>query len=580
MTAEAGERFAGLSRESCRVKVVEELEASGHLVQIEDYKHSVATCERCHTIIEPLLSEQWFAKMAGTQMIANAVKAIESDEITFAPTRYKRIILDWLENIRDWCISRQLWWGHRIPIYYAADGSFTAARSAEEAAQKLGAPLETLRQDDDVLDTWFSSALWPFATLGWPAENSPDLAKYYPTSVLTTAREILFLWVARMIMTGIEFTGKIPFSDVYIYATVLDKQGRRMSKSLGNGIDPLEMIEKYGADALRFSLMRLASKGQDIRFSEDRIPEARNFATKIWNAARFVLMNRPEEAQSAPHEIAHETLFDRWIVSKLQTTIENTRKALAEYDMDEACQALIEFFWNDYCDWSLELSKPALRSSDPAVKARAQQTLESVLQTFLKLLHPIMPFITEEIYTTLTGEKSIMYAAYPAPDASKLDSNAERDMEIVIASVRAIRNTRAELGIAPSAPLDVKALGTGNEVWVLKDNIIALESLAKIASLELIHKAPADPNVVALQISSALDLYLPLEGLIDFAKERARVDQEIAAIAKDLAKVSAKLANPGFLAKAAPEIIAKDQAHLATLTERQEKLQSRKIALG
>jgi len=272
MTEAAGDDYAGLTREAAREKVVEQLEVLGKMVEIEDYRHSVATCERCHTIIEPLLSEQWFAKMAGTAMIENAVKAIENDEIKFAPTRYKRIILDWLENIKDWCISRQLWWGHRIPIYYAPDGQFTAAKSAVDAAKKLGVDAADLTQDEDVLDTWFSSALWPFATLGWPSDTE-DLAKYYPTNVLTTAREILFLWVARMIMSGLEFTGEKPFSDVYIYATVLDKQGRRMSKSLGNGIDPLEMIEKYGTDALRFSLMRLASKGQDIRFSEDRIPE-------------------------------------------------------------------------------------------------------------------------------------------------------------------------------------------------------------------------------------------------------------------------------------------------------------------
>jgi valyl-tRNA synthetase len=319
MTAAAGDAYANLTREEAREKVELDLEELGILERKEPYRHSVGTCERCHTIVEPLLSEQWFVKMAGTPMIQRAIDVVSNDEIKFVPDRYKRIYLDWMDNIRDWCISRQLWWGHRIPIYYAPDGSFTAARSAEEAARKLSsrsisghAPkvraggedcadwtADDLRQDEDVLDTWFSSDLWPFATLGWPAKTD-DLAAFYPTDVLTTAREILYLWVARMIMMGMEFIGEIPFKDVYIYATVLDKQGRRMSKSLGNGIDPILLIENYGADALRFSLIRLASKGQDMRYSEDRVPESRNFCTKIWNAARFVLMNLGDGAQGRP----------------------------------------------------------------------------------------------------------------------------------------------------------------------------------------------------------------------------------------------------------------------------------------
>ena len=397
MTAAAGDNYANLTREEAREAVVRDLDAGGFLVKTEDYRHSVGTCERCHTIIEPLLSEQWFVKMAGTPLIEKTIETIKSGQVRYIPERYERISLEWLENIRDWCISRQLWWGHRIPIYYAHDGAYTAAKTPEDAAARLGiADPATLRQDDDVLDTWFSSGLWPFATLGWPQETD-DLKAFYPTDVLTTAREILFLWVARMIMTGVDFMGERPFKDVYVYATVLDSQGRRMSKSLGNGIDPLEMIDKYGTDALRFSILRLASKGQDIKFSEDRIPESRNFCTKIWNAARFALMNlegfefpasdsltpgpSPASARSSlgRGEKDH-TLPERWILSRLQQATETVNQSLGSYDLDEACRALYEFFWNDYCDWFVELSKPSLRSEDPAVKQQAQFVLWHVLE--------------------------------------------------------------------------------------------------------------------------------------------------------------------------------------------------------
>ncbi len=593
MTAEAGDKYANLTREEAREAVVEDLQEQGFLVQIEDYRHSVATCERCHTIIEPLLSEQWFAKMAGTAMIDNTIKAIESEEIKFAPERYKGISLDWLANIRDWCISRQLWWGHRIPIYYAHDGKFTAAKTREAAAERLGVPADSLRQDDDVLDTWFSSALWPFATLGWP-HDSDDLKRFYPTNVLTTAREILFLWVARMIMTGLEFTGKKPFDEVYIYATVLDKQGRRMSKSLGNGIDPLEMIDKYGADALRFSLMRLASKGQDIRFSEDRIPESRNFATKIWNASRFVMMNISPELEAgaavAPLSAYSEfSLPERWIISRFQRAAERVNATLATYDIDEACLAIYEFFWNDYCDWFVELSKPALRGDDPEVNERAKSVLANVLAGALKLIHPLMPFLTEEICENLVriaGLPSdgplptIMYATYPLPDSSLLDDEAERQMNLLIAAIRAVRNARAELSIAPSLPLDALTIADTDAAWVLKDNMIAFESLARVQTLGFVNKPPTESTTVTLPVAPGLDLFLPLEGVIDFEKEKARITAEIAKVEKDLAVLNAKFANPKFVERAAPDIIAKDRALHAEHTDKHAKLVARKAALG
>jgi valyl-tRNA synthetase len=571
MTAAAGDKYSGLTREEAREAVVKDLEQGGFLVKIEDYKHSVGTCERCHTIIEPLLSEQWFVKMAGTTLIEKTIQVISDDQVNFIPERYKRISLEWLENIRDWCISRQLWWGHRIPVYYAPDGTYTAAKTREEAAVKLGIEdPETLRQDEDVLDTWFSSALWPFATLGWPNDTA-DLEAFYPTNALFTAREILFLWVARMIMTGVEFAGDIPFSDVYVHATVLDKQGRRMSKSLGNGIDPIEMIDKYGTDALRFSLIRLASKGQDIKFSEDRIPESRNFCTKIWNASRFALMNL--EGWDQVVEVSTDySLPERWILSRLNSTIDSVTKSITNYDIDEACRAIYEFFWNDYCDWFLELSKASLRSEDAETKARAQFVLHHVLESSLRLLHPLMPFITEEIWQALPGAgETIMYAQYPTVDSSLVNSLAERAMGAVIESIRAIRNARGELSIPPSQTIDAVIVANHEYSVILTENVGAFPSLARTKP-QFAPEKPTESGTVALPIAPGLDIYLPLAGLIDVEKEKTRINKELAAIDKDLSVTKGKLQNPNFVAKASPEVVAKAKAAEIELTEKKEKL--------
>jgi valyl-tRNA synthetase len=571
MTAAAGDIYAGLTREEAREAVVKHLQAGGYLVKIEDYKHSVGTCERCHTVIEPLLSEQWFVKMAGTSMIDRTIEVVRDGSISFVPERYQRISLEWLENIRDWCISRQLWWGHRIPVYYAPDGTLTAAKTREEAAAKLGVENpETLRQDDDVLDTWFSSALWPFATLGWPTQSA-DLAAYYPTNVLVTAREILFLWVARMIMTGVEFTGEIPFGDVYIYATVLDKQGRRMSKSLGNGIDPIEMIEKYGTDALRFSLVRLASKGQDIKFSEDRIPESRNFCTKIWNASRFALMNLEGYDPSAACSTAY-ALPELWILSRLNVTVGEVNAALVSYDIDEACKAVYEFFWNDYCDWFLELSKSTLRNDDRVIKARAQHVLHKVLETSLRLLHPLMPFITEEIWQGLpSAGETIMRAEYPTVDEALVNPQAESVMSAVIDSVRAVRNARGELSVPPSKSISAVIVATHEYATVLSENVGAFEALARTTPLFASEK-PTEAGTVALPVLPGLDIYLPLAGLIDVEKEKVRINKELASVEKDLLQIKGKLQNPMFVEKAAPDVVAKAKSADIELTQKMEKL--------
>ena len=594
MTSEAGERYSGLDRYEARNLVVADLEALDALEKTEDHKHRVPTCERCHTTIEPLLSDQWFMKMAGTDIVRKAMEIVERDEITFAPERYKKIYLDWMDNLRDWPLSRQLWWGHRIPVYYKPDGTYVAARTLEEAIAKSGTG--DLTQDEDVLDTWFSSALWPFATMGWPATTA-DLEYFYPTDVLTTSREILYLWVARMIMTGLEFTGQKPFSEVYIFATVLDKRGRRMSKSLGNGVDPVEMIDKYGADALRFSLLRLASKGQDIRFSEDRIPESRNFANKLWNAARFVLMNAGENVSPAlPGVAQNASLPERWIVSRLQRTIASVSTSLASYDFDEACAALYEFVWNEYCDWFLELAKPALQGADGPVKDAVRATLLSVLETTLRLLHPLMPFVTEEIWQALPHAPgaSICVAPYPVPQTALLDADAEAGMTLVIDSISALRTLRAEFtppgqeNEAARAAMLTRRLtviivpGSDTNAAVLREQMGALTTLARLGTVTLAPSPPAEVKTVAAGVSGAT-FYIPADELlqgIDPARETARLTVEIAKLDKELASLNARLGNPGFVQKAAPDAVQKAKDDAADLVARREKLDARRLLLS
>ncbi len=587
MTPEAGERYAGLDRYEARNLVVADLEELGLLEKVEDHPHRVPTCERCHTTIEPLLSDQWFMKMAGTPIVNKAIAVAEDGVVKFVPERYQKTYLAWMGGIRDWALSRQLWWGHRIPIYYKTDGTHVAARNWEEAVQRAGT--NQLVQDEDVLDTWFSSALWPFATMGWP-EKTPDLDYFYPTDMLTTAAEILRLWVARMIMTGEEFLGKEPFRDVYIHATVLDKKGRRMSKSLGNGIDPVEMIDKYGADALRFSLLRLASKGQDIKFSEDRVPESRNFANKLWNAARFVLMNA-EEGTPAPRPIEEITapLPQRWILSRLQRTIEKVNTSLGAYDFDEACAAVYEFVWNEYCDWFLEWCKPALQGPDGEAKQQARAAVLSVLETTLRLLHPLMPFITEEIYQALPGAQgSICVVPFPQMDASLVDADAERDMALLIGGISALRTLRAEFTPPGQENEAARAAMIARRLTVavvpgypfakaaLQMQLPALTTLARLGDVTLADTAPAGRNV-ATGVPGAT-FYIPADELlagIDPARETVRLGAELAKLDKELAGIQGRLSNAGFMAKAAPDAVAKAQQDASDLAARRQKLEAR-----
>jgi valyl-tRNA synthetase len=592
MTAQAGERYSTMDRYEARNLIVADLEELGLLEKVEDHPHRVPTCERCHTTIEPLLSDQWFMKMANTELVAGAINVAENDSIEFVPDRYKKIYLDWMNGLRDWPLSRQLWWGHRLPVYYRPDGTHVAARNWQEAVERAGT--DQLTQEEDVLDTWFSSALWPFATLGWP-EKTPDLEYFYPTDVLTTSREILYLWVARMIMTGIEFMGEKPFDQVYIFATVLDKKGRRMSKSGGNGIDPVDMIDKYGTDALRFSLLRLASKGQDIRFSEDRIPEARNFANKLWNAARFVQMYIGEDYSPIAPDVDNYSLPERWILSRLQHTARTVNASLASYDLDDACNALHEFLWNEYCDWFVELCKPALNGENEAAKERAKFVLVTVLESTLRLLHPVMPFVTEEIWQAIPHQgESICSAFYPQPDEALVDLSAESGMALLIDSITALRTLRAEFTpggqeneAARAAILarrfTVTAVADSDSArTTLTDQISALTNLARLGTVTIESAAPEGTRTVATGVSGAT-FYIPADELlegVDPVKESARLAAEIVKLEKERGGLEGRLNNPQFVERALPEVVEKARADSADLAQRIAKLAARREMLA
>lgn len=582
ITAEAGERYEGLDRYEARKKVVADLEALGLLEQIDDYVHSVGTCARCGTTIEPLLSEQWFCRMK--ELAKPAIEAVKSGKVKFFPDRYERIYIEWMENVRDWCISRQLWWGHRIPVWKCADcGEYTAAKSKLNACSKCGS--KNVAQEEDVLDTWFSSALWPFATMGWP-DKTPELEHFYPTDVLVTARDIIYLWVARMIFSSLEYLDQIPFKDVYIYATVMNEEGKRMSKSLGTGVDPLDLIERFGADALRFALIQQAGKNQDIRFSDKRVENIRNFGNKIWNASRFVIMNLEGCTPSSPArdgwgDVSSLRLEDRWILSRLNRVIDEVNKGFASYDMDDSARALYEFLWNEYCDWYIELAKPRLRGSEQE-RARVQAILAYVLETTMRLLHPIMPFITEEIWHALPHDgDSIMIAPFPKTDESLLDDEAEAGMNAVMDAVRAVRNLRAELNISPAKQVDLTVVAEEGVRGRVERNAESLKFLAKVENLAFADTiADEDKGKYMSAHLPGLDLYVAVAGLIDVDKELVRIDSELKSIDKDLSRSKGKLTNEQFMSKAPAEIVEKERRIVAELEEKNAKLEERRAALS
>lgn len=575
MTEEAGS-FAGLERYECRKQIVARLKEEGYLVKIEEHSHAVGHCQRCHNIVEPLVSTQWFVKMQ--PLVKAAVDCVTDGRTQFVPERFTKNYTGWMENIHDWCISRQIWWGHRIPVWYCDDcGEMSASRTDLEKCPKCGST--HIHQDEDALDTWFSSALWPFSTMGWP-DNTELLKQFYPTSVLVTGYDIIFFWVARMLIMGMEFMKEIPFEKVFIHGLVRDSQGRKMSKSLGNGIDPLEVIEKYGADTLRFMLITGNTPGNDMRFYWERVEGTRNFANKIWNASRFALMNM--EGYDKDAELAPYTLADKWILSRLQDTVKDVTGLLERFELGEAGRAIYDFIWSEVCDWYIEIAKPRLYNKEAAAeRATAQHVLATVLVSAMKLLHPYMPFITEEIYQCLPHEaESIMISKWPVADESLVDPEAERGMNAIMDSIKAIRNMRAEVNANPGKKIPAIMLVSEDLREVVAHNDSYIKLLGGIDNLELRPLNGEKPENAMAAVVTGIEVYLPLAGLIDVEKETQRLSKELAAMEKDLQRAGGKLNNAGFLAKAPEDVIAKERAKYEELSGKIEAVKKRMAYLA
>ncbi len=575
MTEEAGP-FAGLERYECRKQIVARLKEEGYLVKIEEHSHAVGHCQRCHNIVEPLVSTQWFVKMQ--PLVKAAVDCVTDGRTQFVPERFTKNYTGWMENIHDWCISRQIWWGHRIPVWYCDDcGEMSASCTDLEKCPKCGST--HIHQDEDALDTWFSSALWPFSTMGWP-DNTELLKQFYPTSVLVTGYDIIFFWVARMLIMGMEFMKEIPFEKVFIHGLVRDSQGRKMSKSLGNGIDPLEVIEKYGADTLRFMLITGNTPGNDMRFYWERVEGTRNFANKIWNASRFALMNM--EGYDKDAELAPYTLADKWILSRLQDTVKDVTGLLERFELGEAGRAIYDFIWSEVCDWYIEIAKPRLYNKEAAAeRATAQHVLATVLVSAMKLLHPYMPFITEEIYQCLPHEaESIMISKWPVADKSLVDPEAERGMNAIMDSIKAIRNMRAEVNANPGKKIPAIMLVSEDLREVVAHNDSYIKLLGGIDNLELRPLNGEKPENAMAAVVTGIEVYLPLAGLIDVEKETQRLSKELAAMEKDLQRAGGKLNNAGFLAKAPEDVIAKERAKYEELSGKIEAVKKRMAYLA
>ena len=554
-------KYSGMDRYEARKAIVEDLKAEGALLEIEDYSHNVGTCYRCGTTIEPKVSKQWFVDMK--PLAQPAIDAVKNEETKFVPKRYEKTYFHWLENIRDWCISRQLWWGHRIPAWYCDDcGEITVSREVPTKCCKCGS--EHIHQDPDTLDTWFSSALWPFSTLGWP-EETEDFKKYYPTNTLVTGYDIIPFWVMRMMFSGIEQTGKVPFDTVLIHGLVRDSQGRKMSKSLGNGIDPLLVIDEYGADALRFTLATGNSPGNDMRFSDERVKASRNFANKLWNAARFVLMYLGDDYQynGLPDELLIE---DKWIISKVNSLAKEVTDNLDKFELGIAVQKLYDFIWDVYCDWYIEIAKIRLQGDDEKAKDNAKAVLVFVLTNILKLLHPFMPFITEEIYQAIPHDaESIMISSWCKYDVSLNYADEESEMEKIMAVIRAIRNRRAEMNIPPSKKAKVYIETADVDTFNMGTEFV--KRLASANEVEVKNGFDDLGNVVTI-ITDDAKVYIPLGDLVDFDAEKKRLEKELAASEDKLAFINKKLSNPGFVNKAPEKVVAQNREDAAKLEEK------------
>ena len=573
-----GGKYAGLDRYEARKQIVADLDAQGYLCGIEDITHAVGTHDRCKTTVEPMIKPQWFVAME--EMAKPAINAIKTGELKFVPESYSKTYLHWLENIRDWCISRQLWWGHRIPAYYCDEcGEIVVSKGMPSVCPKCGCTHFT--QDPDTLDTWFSSALWPFSTLGWP-EKTEELDYFYPTDVLVTGYDIIFFWVIRMVFSGYEQTGKAPFHTVLIHGLVRDSQGRKMSKSLGNGIDPLEVIDKYGADALRLTLITGNAPGNDMRFYWERVESSRNFANKVWNASRFMLMNFEQAAEKGISidgvSLADLTQADKWILSKMNRLTKDVTENIDKYELGIAVSKIYDFIWEEFCDWYIEMVKPRLYNDEDKTKAAALWTLKTVLINALKLLHPYMPFITEEIFCNVQNEEeSIMISKWPEYDPTLSFADEEAQMEKIMDAIRAIRNRRAEMNIPPSKKSKVYVETVFADVFAVGSEFI--KRLAYASDVEIADAFGDLGNTVTIVTNDA-KIYIPLGDLVDFEAEAKRLQKELAAAEEKLAFINKKLDNPGFVNKAPEKVVQQNRDEAAKLTEKIANLRSSLENLG
>lgn len=548
-------RYHEMDRYEARKAIVEDLKNEGSLVKIKEHNHNVSCHDRCNTVIEPIISKQWFVKME--ELAKPAIEVVKNKKVNFVPERFDKTYFNWMENIQDWCISRQLWWGHRIPVWYCKDcGEVIVVTEEPTKCPKCNS--EKLQQDNDVLDTWFSSALWPFSTLGWP-DKTPDLKYFYPNNTLVTGYDIIFFWVARMVFSGLYCMDDIPFDTVLIHGIVRDSEGRKMSKSLGNGVDPIEVIEEYGADALRFTLVTGNAPGNDIRYYPERVESARNFANKIWNASRFVLMNLDKDLMDKYKDNKNYTIADKWILSRLNTVVKEVTENIEKFELGIASQKIYDFIWGEFCDWYIELVKPVLYGEDEQSKGIAFNVLHRVLETSLQLLHPIMPFITEEIYTHLYTEyESIVISKWPEYDENLKDEKSEKAMEYIIEAIKSIRNVRTEMNVPPSRKTKLMIYLTENEAETsFKEGEVYFQKLASASEVSFLeNKETSDKNVSV--VTRGAEIFIPLLELVDIEKELERLNKEKEKLEKEIDRVEKKLSNEKFVSKA-PEAVVNEE---------------------
>ena len=566
MNEKAG-KYQGMDRFECRKQIVEDLKSLGVLSKIEPHAHNVGHCYRCHSSVEPIVSKQWFVKM--DTLAKPAISAVKNKSIRFVPERFTKIYYNWMENIKDWCISRQLWWGHRIPVYYCEDcGEMMVLKDAPTRCTKCGST--HIHQDPDVLDTWFSSALWPFSTLGYP-DNTEDLKYFYPTDVLVTGYDIIFFWVARMIFSGLEHMGRIPFKDVVIHGLVRDDKGRKMSKSLGNGVDPIKVIDEYGADTLRFSLLSGVAAGSDIRFSTEKCESSRNFINKVWNASRFVLMNA-ENVRIVPIEDIKPELKDKWILSKLNSCIKEVTVNMNKYELGVALSTLHDFVWYDFCDWYIELCKSALYGNDDAKKQKTVSVLIYVLTETLKLLHPFIPFVTEEIYSYIPSTTgSIMVSDYPKYNAKRNYKKDLDKMNSVMEIIKAVRQIKSKTGASPSKRVDLFVITENKKL--LSDCGDLIKKLAGVEAITTINAKEELSEKVVTQVLNGFEIYIPLGELVDVASEIERLKAELAKTDEEIARANGKLNNQGFINKAPKDLVENEKKKLEKFVELRQKIQ-------